>query len=63
MSAKPAADRPQKVEAQPLKALPMPEYGYQRDSSIASVSPVHLRPSDKSTLKNLDLSGIVLNLA
>lgn len=50
------------VEAQPLKPLPMPEYGFQREYPSGFGSTAQVKP-EKAQTKNLDLSGVVLNLS
>lgn len=55
--------RPTPIEARPIRPLPMPEYGYQREplggfgTTSAATSPKSIQ-----TTQNLDLSGVVLNL-
>lgn len=55
--------RPTPTEAQPLKPLPMPEYGYQREqpSSFGSTAQIKQTKTHASN-QRLDLSGVVLNL-
>lgn len=51
--------RPEQVEAQPMRPLPMPEYRYQDRGPIeSSCSTTEERKSEKP-----DLSGVSLNLA
>lgn len=55
--------RPQIVEAQPLKPLPMPEYRFQEEHSFPGAwsSSMSYRREDSS--KRIDLSGVNLNFS